>query len=143
MNIIRINLLNPFFNMSRRGDYQEMIINSLSEAYSLNTVAKATLSVAVHHAYAKHDSPILSDVVSDLNELSKAGGANSALCDEMCLLMTYANDSSFPEHDIFCDRDGLPLNQLETEGLKAVLRQASNNQVRLFLERMIVYSLLF
>lgn len=148
MNIVKINPLRPFEKMSRMGDFEEMVTNAFTHAFDLSpTLGRVTLSVAIHHAYAKHGiETILSDVVEELKVIS-ADETNvtmmNAARDLTNVLSPYACDSSFPEYAIFCDRDGHPLNSLDVTGLKMVMMQSSNDNIRAFLERMVIYSLLF
>ena len=143
MNIIHINPLRPFEKMARKNDFREMVINSLSDVYALNTVAKSVVSIAVHHAYDKNPNPVFSDVITGIREMRHSSDASTSVCDELCLMFSFAFDPVFPEYNIFCDKDGHSLDNLDVDGLKAVLGQASNQKVRSFLERLVICSLYF
>ena len=142
MNYTSISPLTPFDNMSRRGDFIEMVVNSFSDAFGFGIKAKALFSLAVHHAYKNNDNPVLSDIIDELNLLDIRSEDEELRCD-IGLLFPFANDNSYPEYNLFSDRDGYALNQINLDGIKLILMNVSNHNIKVFFEKMILFSLMF
>lgn len=145
VNIVKMNPCHPFLNMAREADFEEMLVDSLARAFGLTTLGRLHVDEAVHHAFKKKaetgEVVIMRDIVEEVWNLRERFG--EALAFEICALFNCMIDDAYPEYELFCDRDGLPVNALDIDQLKALYRNTSNRGARAFVENMILYALMF
>lgn len=141
MDIIHINPCRPFDHMARKADYEEILVDSLARAFNLTLTSRLLVDEAVHHAYAKYNDVIMRDIMEEIWTLRERFGEASAF--ELCALLNCMIDNTYAETAIFCERDGLAINALDVDQLKALYRTTSNRGARAFIENLIVYSLMF
>lgn len=140
MNIIKINPCRPFKGMHNPEVYPDILKNALIKAYDLNQEASLLLDEAIHTAYSKNASPIMEDVVEEVFALQKHG---LGLCFQLGGLLRRMVDGIYPESEIFCDRDGIALNELDTTGFHFLLIGISDARVQIFMERLILSAIYY
>lgn len=141
MNIIHINPCRPFEGMARKDDYIEILVDSMTRGFGITGLARFLLDEAVHHAYQKKEDVIMRDVLEEVWELKARFGEQTAF--ELCALLNCTVDGSYPEYKLFCDRDGVPINVLDIDAIKAMYRETANRGARGFIENLVLYSLMF
>lgn len=153
INITKVNPCRPFFNMVRPYDFEEILTDSLVRGFGLSLRGKLLVDEAIHHVFQNNQNEqgrdasgtnnavIMYDIVKEIWELRNRFGEEMAF--EICALFNPMIDDTYAEFNIFCDRDGIPINGLDIDQLKALYRYTSNQKVRAFIEHMITYSLMF
>ena len=141
MHIVLVNPCRPFANMARKNDFLEILKTALAQGFELNAMGECIIDEAIHHAFALRRDVIMKDILGEVMQLQEK--YPNGACFELCSRMNCMVDPSYGEYAIFCERDGVAVNQLEVEGLKMLYGQASNPAVRDFIAVLIIHSLLF
>lgn len=141
MHIVLVNPCRPFANMTRKNDFLEILKTALVQGFELNAMGECIIDEAIHHAFATSCDVIMRDILSEVMQLREK--YPSGACLELCSRMNCMVDPSFGEYAIFCERDGVAVNQLDVEGLRLLYCQASNPSVRDFIAVLIIHSLMF
>lgn len=140
MNIIKINPCRPFTGMHNPEVYPDILKNALIKAYDLNQESSLLLDEAVHTVYSENASPVMGDIVDEVFALQKHG---HGLCFQLGGLLRRMVDRIYPESKIFCDRDGIALNELDAAGFHFLLLGISDARVQAFMERMILSAIYY
>ena len=145
MNVLHINPCRPFTGMSRLGDFEEMLVDALAFGFNLSGQYRMIVDEAIHHTFAAKQSEgtsvVMRDIVDKIWELRARFGDKIAF--EVCALFNPMIDESYQEYGVFNEENGVAFNDLDVNGLKSVLINISNRCVRSFIEKMILYSLMF